>query len=362
MCVCRAVPILANVLLVSGLVHSTARAQSDSQSPGLHPRVAIETTLGSFVLELDAERAPLAVGNFVQYVEDRHYDGLLFHRVVKGRLIQGGALSARMEARSEGRRDPVENEWQNGLRHERGTVAMYSEFGRPDSVVDEFFINLTDNPRLDGASEGVVYPVFGRVVEGMETVERIGSVSLGTHPKYAMGRSAVVPVEPVVIKSAKMLTPLDRATVEARRREAEGAAARAAQRAESHLAERIADIEKRAGTALTKDSSGILFADLRVGQGAQPEPDDRIECHFRGMLVDGTIINDTFRDGQPTTKLISELIRGLRAMFTSMNEGGLRAVIVPPELAFGAQGVPGRIPPHATMVFEIELLRVLPPS
>ncbi len=353
---------LASLVLASGLFFSPAGSWADSPLPGLHPRVAIETTLGSFVLELDAERAPIAVGNFVQYVEDGHYDGLIFHRVVKGRLIQGGALSARMEARSEGRRDPVENEWQNGLLHERGTVAMYSEFGRPNSVVDEFFINISDNPRLNDPAEGVVYPVFGRVVEGMETVERIGSVSLGAHPKYAAGRSAVVPVEPVVIKRAKMLTPLDRATVEARRREAEGAAADAARRAESHLAERIAEIEKRAGAAMTREPSGILFADLRPGQGAQPDLDDRIECHFRGMLVDGTIINDTFRDGEPTTKRVSELIRGLREMFTSMNEGGLRAVIVPPELAFGAQGIPGRIPPHSTMVFEIELLRVLPPS
>lgn len=350
------------VLLAAGVVVPSPRVKADSPVAGLHPRVAFETTQGSFVLELDAEKAPVAVSNFVQYVEDGHYDGLIFHRVVKNRLIQGGAFTPSMESRTAGRRDPVENEWQNGLLHERGTVAMYSEFGRPHSVTDEFFINLADNPRLNSPSEGVVYPVFGRVVEGMDTVERIGAAPLGTHPKYAAGRSAVVPVEPVVINSARMLTPFDRAAVEARQREAAVAEAHTIERAEEHLAKRIAEFEKRAGAAMTVDSSGIRYVDLRAGQGAQPDLDDRIECHFRGMLVDGTIINDTFRDGQPTTKRVSELILGLRNMFTNMNEGGLRAVIVPPDLAFGAVGIPGRVPRHAHMVFEIELLRVLPPS
>ncbi|MBI4717707.1 MAG: peptidylprolyl isomerase [Planctomycetes bacterium] len=331
--------------------------------PSVHPRVQFKTTHGDFVLELDGEKAPRTVANFARYVEDRFYDGTVFHRVLKGKLIQGGVYTGKMEPRSDGLRDGIGNE-ASGLTNARGTIAMYRELGRPGSAAAEFYINLSENHALDKALDGTPYTVFGRVVEGMESVDRIGGVAVGTHPAYAAGRSHVVPRAAVVIRSASLLAPVDLAALEARAaaidKERDAADRAPEQNAAANLMRVVADLEKETGRPLIQTPSGLRYADLRTGKGGSPTEEDKIELNFRGMLADGTILNDTFEDPEPAVKRVGELIRGLREGVTSMGEGGRRVFIVPPELAFGEDGVAGRIPPNATLIFEVDLLRIMP--
>lgn len=174
-------------LLVSG---GTVNAQSKN------PRVALETSKGRIVLELDAEKAPLTVANFLAYVDSGFYAGTVFHRVIQGFMIQGGGFTA--ELRKKDTQAPVVNEAKNGLKNARGTIAM-ARTNDPHSATAQFFINTVDNDQLDHPSfDGWGYAVFGRVVEGLEAVDAIAAVATGR----AAGMSDV-PQEPVVIESAE---------------------------------------------------------------------------------------------------------------------------------------------------------------
>lgn len=164
-----------------------------------NPHVIIDTTLGSLTLELDAEKAPITVENFLSYVSSGHYDNTIFHRVIDGFMIQGGGFSADMKQKKTNA--PIKNEADNGLQNKRGTVAM-ARTQVVDSATSQFFINVADNSFLDHkgkdpASYG--YAVFGKVVEGEETVDAIRKVATGTK-----GFHQDVPKEPIVINSARV--------------------------------------------------------------------------------------------------------------------------------------------------------------
>ncbi len=163
------------------------------------PRVKLETSMGDVVLELNADKAPKTVANFTQYVQDGHYDGLVFHRVIKGFMIQGGGYDVSMKERDT--RAPIQNEAANGLRNERGSVAM-ARTSAPHSASSQFFINHGENDFLDyPGQDGWGYAVFGKVVEGMDVVEKIANTPTGSAPPF--GRD--VPVQTVVINKASML-------------------------------------------------------------------------------------------------------------------------------------------------------------
>ncbi|HEY6355728.1 MAG TPA: peptidylprolyl isomerase, partial [Burkholderiaceae bacterium] len=138
----------------------------------LAQKVKLTTSMGDVVIQLDADKAPKTVANFVQYVKDGHYDGLVFHRVIGGFMIQGGGYDADMKEKPT--RAPIPLESRNGLSNLRGTVAM-ARTSVPDSASSQFFINVIDNPRLDAAnaSDGNGYAVFGKVVLGMDVVDKI---------------------------------------------------------------------------------------------------------------------------------------------------------------------------------------------
>lgn len=164
-------------------------------APG-NPVVVIETSAGSIVVELFKDRAPVSVENFLQYMRDHHYDGTIFHRVVPGYVIQGGGYTSELVERPV--RPPIQNEATNGLANRRGTVSM-ARLQSARSATAQFFINLANNPALDhrGYSPGDFgYAVFGRVLEGMDVVDRIGQGKTGS--RDGMDE---VPLEPVVIKS-----------------------------------------------------------------------------------------------------------------------------------------------------------------
>jgi len=166
-----------------------------------NPQVEMRTSMGTVVIELYPDKAPLTVDNFLQYVGDRHYDGTVFHRVIPGFMIQGGGFGPDFSEKPV--RKPVRNEAANGLRNETGTIAM-ARTPDPHSATAQFFINIADNEFLNfrfPTLEGYGYSVFGKVVKGMDVVNRIAAVQTGPGP--AAHRD--VPVKPVIIKSARLI-------------------------------------------------------------------------------------------------------------------------------------------------------------
>jgi peptidyl-prolyl cis-trans isomerase A (cyclophilin A) len=161
-------------------------------------RVKLATSEGEIVLELSRDKAPRTVDNFVQYVRDGHYDGTIFHRVIDGFMIQGGGMSADMKEKPT--RPPIPLEARSGLDNVRGSVAM-ARTSDPNSATAQFFINVVDNAFLNAANarDGNGYAVFGRVVAGMEVVDRIKGV-----PTASRGMHANVPVTPIVIRKATL--------------------------------------------------------------------------------------------------------------------------------------------------------------
>jgi cyclophilin family peptidyl-prolyl cis-trans isomerase len=156
------------------------------------PRVRLETTKGDFVLELDAEKAPISAANFLAYVQDGHFDGTVFHRVIKGFMIQGGGMDA--ELRPKKTKAPIQNEAHNGLKNLAGTIAM-ARTQVVDSATSQFFINTVDNKFLDNAGlnpDKFGYAVFGKVIDGMDTVYAIEQAKTGNK-----GGHSDVPVETI---------------------------------------------------------------------------------------------------------------------------------------------------------------------
>lgn len=162
------------------------------------PKVKLSTSLGDIVLQLDADKAPRTVENFLQYVRSGHYDGTIFHRVIDNFMIQGGGFTSAMQEKPT--RAPIPLEANNGLHNTRYSVAM-ARRPDPNSATAQFFINVTDNPNLDAPRpDGYGYAVFGRVVQGQEVVDKIRTVPTGR-----VGMHADVPTTPVVIQSASIV-------------------------------------------------------------------------------------------------------------------------------------------------------------
>lgn len=159
-----------------------------------NPVVVIDTNLGALKVELDPEKAPITVKNFLRYVDDKFYDGTIFHRVILRNtpgMIQGGGLEPGL--REKKAREPIKNESGNGLSNKRGTIAM-ARTAAPDSATAQFYINHRDNTYLDGAPGQPGYAVFGRVIEGMDVVDRIAAVETGPRD---------IPLKDVVIRSIR---------------------------------------------------------------------------------------------------------------------------------------------------------------
>lgn len=156
----------------------------------------IRTNHGSIFIELDTEKAPQTVRNFTRYVREGHYSNTIFHRVIAGFMIQGGGFDTRIHRKPT--HAPVPNESDNGLSNARGTIAM-ARTRDPDSATSQFYINLVDNPHLDGQPGRPGYTVFGKVTRGMEVVDAIAAL-----PTRAWGQFRNLPVEPVIIESVTL--------------------------------------------------------------------------------------------------------------------------------------------------------------
>ena len=164
-----------------------------------NPMVLISTSLGDIKVELYPDKAPETVKNFLQYVDAGYYNNTIFHRVIPGFMIQGGGLTADMQDKRAGQRAPIKNESSNGLHNEVGTLAM-ARTSAPDSATSQFFINTKNNDFLnkEKAQDGVGYAVFGKVIEGMDVVDKIAGVRTG-----ARGGHKDVPEQDVTVKSVR---------------------------------------------------------------------------------------------------------------------------------------------------------------
>jgi cyclophilin family peptidyl-prolyl cis-trans isomerase len=198
--------------LAIALLASSVQAQPDSapaaesKSDGLtrrsmdNPLVLLKTSKGEIAVELFLKEAPLSTANFLKYVDEGHYDGTIFHRVMGNFMIQGGGQTADMKPKET--HEPIKNEAHNGESNKRGTLAM-ARTGVVDSATSQFFVNVVDNARLDHrdtTKRGYGYTVFGQVIRGMAVVDAIKAVKTGT-----VGHQANVPLEAIVIEAAQRL-------------------------------------------------------------------------------------------------------------------------------------------------------------
>ena len=200
-------PRLLSCLLAATLSISMSMAWAQSDDPVENPRVLMKTTDGDITIELFADKSPITVENFLRYVDDGHYDGTVFHRVISNFMIQGGGFDA--ELKEKPTRDPIVNESKNKLHNTRGTLAM-ARTSDPDSAAAQFFINQRSNLRLDWSGGKDGYAVFGEVVDGMQVVDIISLTDTGSAQAQTTRGPTIfqdVPVQPIVVLSVTRLAP-----------------------------------------------------------------------------------------------------------------------------------------------------------
>lgn len=185
------------LILLTAVITVFTAGKSFAQN---NPKILIDTSMGQIEAELYPDKAPVTVQNFLAYVNNKYYDGLIFHRVIDGFMIQGGGMNA--ELKEKATLNPIKIESDNGLKNTRGTLAMARTID-PNSATSQFFINLVDNPFLDYKAPtmaGYGYAVFGKVTKGQDVVDKIGKVKTGSK-----GFHQDVPLTPVTIKSIRVI-------------------------------------------------------------------------------------------------------------------------------------------------------------
>jgi len=359
--------LMACPLLLAQETKDDQKASATQPSKALYPRVKLETTLGDIVLELNGEKAPISSKNFIEYIDAGFYDGTVFHRVISDFMIQGGGFTETMDHKTKGLHPPIKNEWKNGLKNKRGTIAM-ARSAAPDSATSQFFINVTDNTAgmkydLDTPRGPAAYAVFGKVVEGLDVVDKIRNTKVIAHPKYRSQGRAVVPDPAVVIKSARVVGEFDRKAlatrVEANEMAAKETEVKAAAEQRQKLEAFVQKTEKETGKKVEKTASGLMYTILKEGTGPQPQPTDLVEVHYTGTFLDGSKFDSSVDRGQPFRfSLRGGVIQGWLEGVRLMKVGEKRKLIIPGDLAYGPNGR-GKIPPNATLVFDIELLSIV---
>ncbi len=197
---CKAIMVLFIAMcawLTQGFSEIEEKKKVSTEKQQKNPVVILKTNKGFIKIELYPDKAPLAVANFLKYVNDGQYNNTIFHRIINGFMIQGGGFT--VDFKQKPTRAPIKIEANNGLLNERGSVAM-ARTSDPNSASSQFFINLTDNDFLNFKTEtssGWGYTVFGKVIDGMDVVDQIKDVKTGN-----FGGHSDVPIEPVVIESA----------------------------------------------------------------------------------------------------------------------------------------------------------------
>jgi len=194
----KTIPLLFKFLISSILLFSTSTYARDNN---LMTTIKFSTNQGDIILELDAEKAPNTVANFVAYVEDGFYEGIIFHRIIPNFMAQGGGFTSDFKQKET--KAQIENEADNGLKNDRGTIAM-ARTGDPHSATGQFFINLADNGFLNHSSktqQGWGYAVFGKVTEGMDVIDKMAAIPTGSGGMFPTD----VPKEEVIIEKAEVI-------------------------------------------------------------------------------------------------------------------------------------------------------------
>ena len=322
--------------------------------------VRLDTSLGHIVLELDEVKAPITTENFLGYVDDGFYEGTTFHRVISNFMIQGGGLLPDKSKKEV--KDAIRNEADNGLTNDPFTIAM-ARTGQPHSATSQFFINVVDNSKLNYVAESDDAPVkwgycvFGRVIDGFDTVEEI---------RIAPVRGSF-PVDTVLINKAERVSDeegakLAEAAVGIRRvaDEAKAEQERLAKEAEAAAtAEFLAQLEQDKSNAVTTES-GLMYLDIAVGDGEEAVAGKKISAHYRGWLAaNGKQFDASYDRGKPYSFVLGtgQVIKGWDEGMAGMKVGGKRKLIIPPDLAYDERSK-RNIPPNSTLVFDIELMSV----
>jgi peptidylprolyl isomerase len=335
-------------------------AQAAERPDGLYAE--IETTKGMIVAKLEFEKAPLTVANFVGLAEGtkdsnkpkgtKFYDGIIFHRVIPGFMIQTG------DPEGTGRGGPgyrFEDEFDPTLRHDGPGVLSMANAG-PGSNGSQFFITVAPTPHLDDR-----HSVFGRVIEGQDVANAIANVPRGAGDR---------PNEEVAIKTVKIVRVGDKAKafkadqaafdeIRASAADRKAASAKAASAADQ---ERLKDViaklkEEHPGKELVTTDSGLQYLVTEEGSGAKPAVGTTIQAHYTGKLVNGNIFDSSIQRGDPISFAVGtgRVIKGWDEALSDMKKGEKRVLIIPPDLGYGGRGV-GPIPPNSTLIFEVELV------
>jgi peptidylprolyl isomerase len=333
-------------------------------APGLY--AVFETTLGDFVCELEPDKAPVTVGNFVGLAEGTQefedpatgrparrpfYDGLLFHRVVRGFVVQGGC------PRNDGTSGPgytFTDEIDPSLHHDRpGVLSMASS--EPNQNGSQFFITLAPAPHLDGH-----HSIFGRVVHGLEVLQRLErepvAATAATGEKSRPRRDLVMKRVRIVRTGPEALA-FDAGRAFDQRKDVAKRMRRQREASRRRFEASLKDEFEHARVM----SNGVRFVVLRPGAGARPRPGDFVTTHCIGYLADGTKFWSSLDRGRPFEVQLGmgKLVRGWEEAYLDMQPGEKRRLIVPPALGYGARGNErARIPRNATLVLDLELLSI----
>lgn len=319
------------------LIMAAAAGAVDNLPDGLYAEM--ETSRGLIVLALEFERTPLTVTNFVGLAEGKlgnrgtkpFYNGLIFHRVIKDFMIQGG------DPEGTGRGGPgytFADEIHPELKHDRsGTLSMANS--GPATNGSQFFITHKPTPWLDGR-----HTVFGHVVRGQQVVD---SIKEGDVIKE-------VRILRIGLKAKRFIVDqqaFDRLA---------GYAQRAAQERLEKEREKVLAIIKKRWPNAQSSGSGLKYVVLKKGSGPSPQYGSEVKVHYTGMFLDGAVFDSSVKRGKPALFKIGQVIPGWNEALMAMKKGEKRILIIPPDLAYGKAGNPGVIPPNSFLLFEVELL------
>ena len=319
---------LLSLFAIAGEVPLSAQSLAD----GLYAEIT--TPRGKIVASLAYDKAPMTVSSFVGLAEGtitangvkgKHFfDGLTFHRVEPGFVIQGG------DPRGDGTGGPgyeFPNETSPELKHDKaGTLSMAN--AGPDTNGSQFFITLAPTPNLDGG-----YNVFGYVVQGMDVVNAVQKGDRITSIRILR-----------VGATAKAFLPTDESFA------AMIAGAKTGER------KRALALVAQKWPHLTTTKSGLMYEVLKKGSGSSPQAGARVSVNYTGMLLDGRVFDSTQARGQPAVLQVDRVIKGWTEALLTMKRGERRMLVIPPELGYGERGYPGVIPPNAFLVFDVELI------